>query len=73
LSKFIENIAVLHTWGQNLSLHLHIHCLVPAAGITLAGNMRKISKKGRMNSIEELPRIRSPMKFLRPMKIILNK
>jgi len=40
-------IAILHTWGQNLSLHPHIHCLVPAAGITLAGNMRKISKKGK--------------------------
>ena len=23
-------ICVLHTWGQNLSLHPHIHCLVPA-------------------------------------------
>lgn len=40
-------IGVLHTWGQNLSLHPHIHCLVPAAGITLAGNMKKISKKGK--------------------------
>lgn len=35
-------LAILHTWGQNLSLHPHIHLLVPAAGITLAGNMRKI-------------------------------
>ncbi len=40
-------LAILHTWGQNLSLHPHIHCLVPAAGITLAGNMKKISKKGK--------------------------
>lgn len=40
-------LAILHTWGQNLSLHPNIHVLVPAAGITLAGNMRKISKKGR--------------------------
>ena len=40
-------IAILHTWGQNLSLHPHIHCLVPAAGITLAGKMKKISKKGK--------------------------
>ena len=40
-------IAILHTWGQNLSLHPHIHCLVPAAGITLAANMKKISKKGK--------------------------
>ena len=21
--------AVLHTWGQNLSQHVHLHCLVP--------------------------------------------
>lgn len=26
-------IAVLHTWGQNLSLHPHLHCIVPGAGI----------------------------------------
>lgn len=40
-------LAILHTWGQNLSLHPHIHCLVPAAGIDLSGDMKKISKKGR--------------------------
>lgn len=22
-------IAILHTWGQNLSLHPHLHCIVP--------------------------------------------
>ncbi len=40
-------LAILHTWGQNLSLHPHIHCLVPAAGITLAGSMKKIGKNGK--------------------------
>jgi len=40
-------ICVLHTWGQNLSLHPHIHCIVPAAGLTLAGNMKRISKRGK--------------------------
>lgn len=40
-------IVILHTWGQNMSLHPHIHCLVPVAGITLSGKMRRISKKGR--------------------------
>ena len=40
-------LAVLHTWGQNLSLHPHIHCLVPAAGISLAGNIKKIGKKAK--------------------------
>jgi predicted RNA-binding Zn-ribbon protein involved in translation (DUF1610 family) len=40
-------IAVLHTWGQNLSLHPHIHCLVPAAGVDLFGNIKRIAKKGK--------------------------
>ncbi|MEZ4990976.1 MAG: IS91 family transposase [Saprospiraceae bacterium] len=30
-------IAVLHTWGQNLHYHPHIHCLVPAGGLTPSG------------------------------------
>jgi hypothetical protein len=40
-------ICVLHTWGQNLSLHPHIHCIVPSAGLTLAGNLRRITKNGK--------------------------
>jgi len=35
-------VAVLHTWGQNLSLHPHIHCILPAAGCTLDGKWKKI-------------------------------
>jgi hypothetical protein len=27
-------LAVLHTWGQNLHLHPHIHCVVPGGGIS---------------------------------------
>ncbi len=27
-------ISVLHTWGQNLMSHPHIHCLVPAGGLS---------------------------------------
>jgi len=26
--------SVLHTWGQNLSFHPHIHCIVPAGGLS---------------------------------------
>jgi len=26
-------VAVLHTWGQNLSLHVHLHCIVTAGGL----------------------------------------
>ena len=39
-------MAVLHTWGQNLSLHPHIHCIVPAAGYTLDGRWKNIGQAG---------------------------
>ncbi len=40
-------VMVLHTWGQNLSLHPHVHCIVPAAGLSLAGKMKHIGKGGK--------------------------
>ena len=30
--------AVLHTWGQNLSRHVHLHCLVPGGALTETGD-----------------------------------
>jgi predicted RNA-binding Zn-ribbon protein involved in translation (DUF1610 family) len=30
-------LAVLHTWGQNLHLHPHLHCVVPGGGIGADG------------------------------------
>ncbi len=29
--------SVLHTWGQNLALHPHLHCIVPGGGISEKG------------------------------------
>ncbi len=29
--------AVLHTWGQNLSQHVHLHCIVPGGALSAAG------------------------------------
>jgi len=40
-------VCVLHTWGQNLSLHPHVHCIVPAAGLSLAGHPKHIGKGGK--------------------------
>ena len=40
-------VAVLHTWGQNLSLHPHIHCIIPAAGYTLDGKWKNIGHSGK--------------------------
>jgi len=30
-------LAILHTWGQNLSLHPHLHCVVPGGGLSSEG------------------------------------
>jgi hypothetical protein len=40
-------IAVLHTWGQNLSLHPHLHCIVPGGGVDQAGCWRNIRSDGK--------------------------
>ncbi len=40
-------VCVLHTWGQNLSFHPHIHCLVPAAGETVSGAMKPVGSSGK--------------------------
>ena len=37
-------ISVLHTWGQQLSFHPHIHCIVSGAGITEEGNLKEARK-----------------------------
>ena len=31
---------VLHTWGQNLTLHPHVHCIVPGGGLGAEGQWR---------------------------------
>jgi hypothetical protein len=35
LGARIGFFAVLHTWGQTLMLHPHLHCVVPAGGLSL--------------------------------------
>jgi len=40
-------IGVLHTWGQNLSLHPHLHCIVPGGGVTRAGYWKNTKSQGR--------------------------
>jgi hypothetical protein len=34
LGAAIGFFAVLHTWGQNLHLHPHLHCVVPGGGLS---------------------------------------
>src|SRR6516225_7989901 len=39
LGAEIGVIAILHTWGQNLLLHPHIHCVIPAGGLSRSSSM----------------------------------
>jgi len=39
-------IALLHTWGQNLQLHPHIHLIVPGGGFTAQGRWKITKSKG---------------------------
>ena len=66
-------VAVLHTWGQNLSLHPHIHCLVPAAGYTLDGRWKNIGHSG--NYLYPVHQLSSAFrgKFLDSLKRTLRK
>jgi hypothetical protein len=40
-------IAVLHTWGQNLSLHPHLHCIVPGGGVRENNKWKTAKNKGK--------------------------
>ena len=40
-------IAVLHTWGQNLMLHPHLHCILPGGGIDSNGRWQKQLKSNK--------------------------
>jgi len=40
-------ICILHTWGQQLTLHPHLHCIVPGGGMTKAGNWKTARNKGK--------------------------
>ncbi len=55
-------ISILHTWGQNLSLHPHLHCIVPGGGMTAAGKWKQARNKGKylfpVDSLSEVFRAR---------------
>ncbi len=40
-------IAILHTWGQQLTLHPHLYCPVPGGGVTKSGKWKSAKNKGK--------------------------
>ena len=75
LGAQIGFLAILHTWGQNLSLHPHVHCVVPGGGLAPDGSrwiscrpgfflpVRVLSRVFRGKFIEGLKRARAQGKL----------
>jgi len=40
-------IAILHTWGQTMTLHPHLHCIVPGGGLTKQHKWRTAKSEGK--------------------------
>ena len=49
--------AVLHTWGQNLHHHPHVHCIVPGGGISPDGERWIACKPGFFLPVRVLSRL----------------
>ena len=54
LGARIGDIAVLHTWGQTLTHHPHVHCLVPGGGVALDGQRWVACKPNFLLSVRAL-------------------
>jgi hypothetical protein len=57
LGAEIGFLAVLHTWGQNLSLHPHVHCVVPGGGLSPDGTKWVGCKPGFFLPVRVLSRV----------------
>lgn len=57
LGAEIGVIAVLHTWGQNLHHHPHVHCVVPGGGIALDGTRWIAGRPGFFLPVRVLSRL----------------
>ena len=40
-------ITILHTWGQTMILHPHLHCIVPGGGLTKQGKWKTAKANGK--------------------------
>jgi Putative transposase/Transposase zinc-binding domain len=57
LGAEIGFLAVLHTWGQNLLHHPHLHCLVPGGGIAPDGSRWIACRPGFFLPVRVLSRL----------------
>lgn len=57
LGAEIGFLAVLHTWGQNLQHHPHVHCVVPGGGLSPDGSRRVPCRPGFFLPVRVLSRV----------------
>ncbi len=57
LGAEIGFLAVLHTWGQNLHLHPHVHCVVPGGGLSPEGTRWVACRPGFFLPVRPLGRL----------------
>ncbi|MAF48971.1 MAG: IS91 family transposase [Rhodospirillales bacterium] len=57
LGARIGHIAVLHSWGQNLQYHPHLHCIVPGGGLSPDGTHWIACRPGFFLSVRVLSRL----------------
>src|SRR5258708_26563329 len=57
LGAEIGFVAVLHTWGQNLQHHPHVHCLVPGGGLASDGTRWVFCRPGFFLPVRVLSRL----------------
>jgi Putative transposase/Transposase zinc-binding domain len=72
LGASIGFLAVLHTWGQNLHLHPHLHCIVPGGGISPDGSRWIACRKSFFLPVRVLSRL-FRKKFLRFLRTAFGK
>jgi hypothetical protein len=57
LGAEIGFLAVLHTWGQNLQHHPHVHCVVPGGGLSPDGSRWVACEPGFFLPVRVLSRV----------------
>ena len=57
LGAEIGFFAVLHTWGQNLFHHPHLHCIVPGGGLSANGSQWIACRDGFFLSVRVLSKL----------------
>lgn len=68
----IGGINVLHTWTQQLAFHPHVHCIVPAGGITQTNTWKSSSKKPSFLFPVKAMSALFRGKFLAQLKILIH-